>query len=164
MIHRPLTPARARRLLVAIVVLSLLPLLGCKVDPAPSLEIAGTSWRTFDSPLGFSIDYPDAYQVTDMGGGQPAFEYRGTIAARVVWVTEEEGLRRGLWFAAQPQKEMTMAGLRAQYYTYDHGDGPFFSTTHAVVIPHRGQFLGLELRTDGVDAVGQRMIDSVRVR
>lgn len=162
MFRRPLTPRRVRLLITALAVSTVLPM-ACRIDPAPSLDPAGHSWRTFVSPLGFSIDYPDAYRVTDLGGGQPAFEYQGTIAARVVWVTEEEGRRRGLWFGAPLEREIDLGGRPGRLYQYDHGDGPFYSRTHAAVMPHRGRFLGIELRTDGVDEVGRRMIASLRV-
>ena len=46
-------------------------------------------------------------------------------------------------------------------YEYDHWDGPFGSAMRSYVVPHDGQELGLEFRSDGeLHAINQQILDS----
>lgn len=126
-------------------------------------------WRTYtDLTLGYSIDYPEDFEMLIRGTGEAHFRFSSVystgVPARVVHVSEEEARRRGLWSSKFITGPATLGGRPGERYVYTHADGPFYSRTVAYVVPYRGKMLGLEFRGQGdLDRVQQRMLDSFRL-
>lgn len=162
--HRP----RASVPLPATAALVLVALLAGACDRTPvgtrTLDPEALRWVTYtDRVLGYSIDYPEDFDMVVRATGEVTFRYGG-VPVRVVPVTEEEGRRRGLWVGQPSPEPATLGGQPAERFVYAHRDGPFFSRTIAYVVPFRGKQLGLELRAQGdLDRVQQRMLASFRL-
>ena len=120
-------------------------------------------WSTYANPaVGYSLSYPEAFSIDRRGGGDyVGFRYCASEPAIVRFVSEAEGRRAGLWFGVASTRETSLGSAAAEEYAYRRYDGPFGARMLAVVIPWRGRFLALELRTDGEPtAVQRRMLES----
>ena len=157
-VPQPLT----HRLGLRFVLLCLLTFLGCQAHPPALPDASAVRWARYEHrPLGVRLDVPEVFGKK-YHGDEVAFTYNGT-AARLVWVTEGEARRRGLWPLAEQGVPVTLGGRGGYRYAYDHPDGPVRSHTIAYVVPHRGRLLGLEFRTDAdtLNTIGERMLKSL---
>jgi len=162
--RRAARPILGSLAVAALTVSTLLPAAACCRAPSPDPD--AVAWHTWtNDDLGYAIDYPQSLRPRRQGDDEVAFR-QGLFAvrARVVWVSEEEGRRRGLWPGHPAVGEGELAGRPATRFDYEHGDGPFVSRTLSWVIPYRGKLLALELRCTGEpDAAQRRMLESFRL-
>jgi hypothetical protein len=122
-------------------------LFGCRANPA-KIALAEVVWTRYSNPvLGYSLDYPDTYTLTE-GGNHILLGYHSDPQVLVRYTDEAEGRQRGLWFGHAPADSIQLGGRPGKKYEYDHGDGPFYSRTIAYVVDYRDRYLGLEFRTN----------------
>ena len=141
---------------------TLLLLGACRSVPPTAPDAARASWRTYsDTQGGYSVSYPDAYDVDEHGGGV-LFRHEGYPVVSISHATEEQADDRGLWADHDPVGDAVLGGRPGKKYVYDHHDALSYMRTVSFVVEHRDRYLGLEFRTDleSPDDVQQRMLDS----
>ena len=123
------------------------------------------AWRPYiHDDLGFSLDIPETFETRAREhGSHTRFDYRDGTPVRVLWLSEEEGVGRGLWHGRPPEAAVMIGGRNGHRYAYDHTDGPFCSRRIAYVLPHRGKELAIEFPcADDLDRVQRRVLWSLR--
>jgi hypothetical protein len=145
-------------------VLSILLLAACRGKPPEHPELDSVQWRSYaNEAIGFRMTIPDCYSVQeDTGAPDVIFRSDGYPVMMVTLLGKDRADRRGLWADHEPVATEMLDGRPANRYEYDHHDGPFIMHTLSWVMPWRGQFLELALRTEASvpDALQQRMLDS----
>lgn len=134
-------------------------------DPLPRPDPAVVGWKTYaNDTVGYTFEYPDVYTVTEYSDGAVVIlRQERTPRVLVSFVTEGDGQRQGIWFAHEPDGEITLGGREGQHYLYTHYDGPFGDPTEAYVVPWRDRMLGLEFRRERpIDALDRRTLESFR--
>ena len=144
---------------------ALLPALlaGCRSE-APAAPPDDVETRRFESPaLDVALVVPASFSVHQDEAGV-VFRHAGRPAIRLLWLDEERGRERGLWFGHEA-RPATIAGRPGARYDYMHWDGPLRSRTVSYVVPYRGRELGLEFRTDArpLPPVYRRVVESLEL-
>lgn len=137
---------------------------GCHIEPPAPPPEGSYAWASYAHPtLGYSLNYPDAFEVAAQDSNDAVFTYQGRTTFRVVSATEEEARQRGLWGEHTPAEAVAVGGREGHRYAYDHWDGPSYVHTVVYVVPHRGKSLGVEFRTeaDTADGVQRRVLGSI---
>ena len=144
----------------AALLLALLSLAGCSLSGPPHLDPATVQWASTEIPsLGVTVAYPAVYAPAAQDGSYVPFRYRQFTPLIIRWVDESEGRKSGLWFTSTPRGAIELGGVPGQEYIYTHYDGPFGARMVAYVIPWRGRFLAVEIRTNGdLDPVQRQIL------
>jgi hypothetical protein len=146
--------------------------------PSPPLSLL--EWTSYsDERIGFSIAVPVAFTASS-GEDSLLFAMDGATLVQVGWLDEATADARGLWADHEPVSDIELGGRPGKHYIYNHYDGLRGVRTHAWVVPHRGRYLAVEIRTRrasileafGVrpkhdappDEIGQRILASFRIR
>ncbi|MEE8156043.1 MAG: hypothetical protein V3T53_13910 [Phycisphaerales bacterium] len=118
----------------------------------PELTTPGpepVSWTTYvDDRLGFAVDLPSNF-VADVGSDSSGVRFRldGTSLVLIGWMDEAQADDHGLWADHDPVGDAELDGVAGKRYVYNHFDAITGVRTHATVIPYRGKFLSLSMRT-----------------
>jgi predicted small lipoprotein YifL len=149
----------------AALLLMLLTLAGCSLSGPPSLDPATVQWKSTALPsLGVTVSHPDLYSPAAVDGAYVPFRYKRFTPLIIRWVGEGEGRKAGLWFAAASAGAIQLGGVPGQKYIYTHYDGFFGARMIAWVIPWRGKFLAVEIRTNGdLDPVQEQIMERFSV-
>jgi hypothetical protein len=144
----------------AVPLLMLLALAGCSLSGPPRLDPASVRWTSTALPsLGVIVSHPDIYSPAAVDGAYVPFRYKRFTPLIIRWVDEAEGRKAGLWFSAASAGAVQLGGVAGQKYVYTHYDGFFGARMIAYVIPWRGKFLAVEIRTNGdLDPVQEQIL------
>ena len=156
------TPGQGRTILLVGAGLATI-LAGCRHDAPPPPAEGSFEWTTYSNEaIGYTMSIPDVYRIDEEGDGEAVFFRRdGRVPVKVYLTDERNGRRTGLWPGEEPSGEIELDSRSGHLYEYDHWDGPFGSATRSYVVPHDGQELGLEFRSDGeLHAINQQILDS----
>ena len=141
-------------------ILALSIIMACASPGPKTLDPDDVHWATYtDSTLQYSLEYPDVYTIKKEGD-DVVFQYEGRTAMQVVFVDEETGRRRGLWFSNEPSGEIQLGTIEGQRYVYDHYHGLFYSRTITYAVPYKNKYIGLEFRKNK----GESLLDEVELK
>jgi hypothetical protein len=113
----------------------------------PSPTLSHLEWTSYsDERIGFSIAVPAAFTV-DSDEDSMLFRLDGTTLVHVGWLDEATADARGLWADHEPVSDIMLGGRPGKHYVYNHYQLFRGARTHAWVVPHRGRYLAVEIRT-----------------
>jgi len=144
----------------AILLLSIVPLLGC--DVTPEWPATADQWERYtDSLSAVSLEYPAQCTIDENAGGT-LIRYDGAPIIAISHMTEAQAKKHGLWAAHESVDTCRLGGRDGKLYRYDHYDVFLGMHTVSYVVEHEGKWMALELRMKG-DAPGpvqRRVIES----
>lgn len=137
-------------------------LAACRQESPLPPEEGSFSWTTYTNvAVGYTMSIPDVYRIDEENSGRGVFFRWNGVPVKVYLTDERNGRRNGLWPGEEPSGEIELGGRVGLLYEYNHWDGPLGSEMRSYVVPHKGEELGLEFRSEGeLHAVNQRILDS----